>query len=550
MAAHSKDIAASAPDWFRDWLTGNPALANAVSQHIKEQLAERLQGLEADRRFQAYQNRPYEFSRDYFQEDYPPKIVEMMNSVRDYPVTLVRSANSIGKTFAAARIAIWWFKTYMESKVYTIAPGGTNALRRGIWAEIGSLARRHESLFRGNKVNILNIYRSEDSFIAGVNYPITGTPEEQEAGFSGKHAPHLLMIADEGDSIPEAIYRAINSCLTGSHGRLLVMFNPRQESGPLARMERDGLANVIELNAFDHPNVVEDKNIYPGAVDRATTVRRVNQWSRPLAPNEQPDRECFEVPEYLVGEVGYDQAGNALPPLKAGYRKATENEMYYMVLGRYPARSTSQLISHTDIENARDRWDAYVAEFGEVPDDQPVMGLDIAEFGADSTVATFRYENFVARQESWYGVDPDLSASMGAEKYQKRNALACYVDANGVGAAVPHRMMRLGAAAYGVKAHSKPTISCDLNGEIIGEFNSLDDQLWWQVREWLRTENAMLPPDEDLIEELVTPNYQIAGGKIKVTPKKDLKEILRRSPDKAESLKLTFSPRIDGPIFS
>jgi hypothetical protein len=66
--------------------------------------------------------------------------------------------------------------------------------------------------------------------------------------------------------------------------------------------------------------------------------------------------------------------------------------------------------------------------------------------------------------------------------------------------------------------------------------------LWWQLREWLRADNsAMLPPDEELIEELLTPIYEIKEGKIVVSSQDDLKEILGRSPNKADALRQTFA---------
>jgi len=76
-----------------------------------------------------------------------------------------------------------------------------------------------------------------------------------------------------------------------------------------------------------------------------------------------------------------------------------------------------------------------------------------------------------------------------------------------------------------------------------GEFGILRDQLWWSVREWLRTDpSAMLPPDPDLADELCAPRYRIKRGKIKVSDKEALRTMLRRSPDKADALCLTFAP--------
>ena len=51
----------------------------------------------------------------------------------------------------------------------------------------------------------------------------------------------------------------------------------------------------------------------------------------------------------------------------------------------------------------------------------------------------------------------------------------------------------------------------------------------------------MLPPDEMLAEELLTPTYEIYNGKIRVMKTETMRELLKRSPDRADSLCLTFS---------
>jgi hypothetical protein len=97
-------------------------------------------------------------------------------------------------------------------------------------------------------------------------------------------------------------------------------------------------------------------------------------------------------------------------------------------------------------------------------------------------------------------------------------------------------MRRFGCSAAPVKVASAPTEKTDL-----GEFGILRDQLWWACREWLRTDpGAMLPPDELLIEELQTPTYEVKGGKVKVMDKTTIRELLKRSPDRADALCLTF----------
>ena len=51
----------------------------------------------------------------------------------------------------------------------------------------------------------------------------------------------------------------------------------------------------------------------------------------------------------------------------------------------------------------------------------------------------------------------------------------------------------------------------------------------------------MLPPDEMLMEELQTPTYLIDRGKIRIMKKATMREVLKRSPDRADALCLTFA---------
>jgi hypothetical protein len=372
-----------------------------------------------------------------------------------------------------------------------------------------------------------------------VTIPASGSAAQREAKFSGKHSPFLLFIIDEGDAVPDDVYRGIESCMSGGHARLLVMFNPRHQSGEVHRMERDGRANVVKLSAFNHPNVVTGLDRIPGAVTRETTVRRLNQWCRPLVAGEAVDGSCFELPAYLVGVTARSQSGEEYPPLQPGFYKIMDPAFSYMTLGKYPAQGSQRLISREWIAAARSRWDVYVSQHGEIP---PVgayatAGLDVGEFGTDSNVLCFRYGGFVERLVPWGGLDTMETSDRAVNEVRGRKVSAVNVDATGVGAGVAPAMQRQDCAAIPVKVASSPTQNTEQ-----GEFQILRDQLWWACREWLRTNpGAMLPPDEMLIEELQTPTYEVDRGKIRVMKKATVREILKRSPDKADALCLTFA---------
>jgi phage terminase large subunit len=516
---------------------------------VRQQISSVLVGSDdGDIDFAQYQDDPVRFGEEVFGETYTDDVKELMISVRDNRDTLAKSANATGKSHAAARIALWFFLCFPDSQVFTAAAPPEDNLRKILWAEIGLIVERHPHVFKGIKVNDLHISRHPKSFLTGVTIPTQGTEAQREGRFSGKHAPFIMFIFDEADAIPNECYRGAESCMSGGHARLLAMFNPRHESGILYQKEKKRVIHVVQLNAFRHPNVHSGEDVYPGAVTRAKTIQRINDWTIQVQPNElgqdgEPTpnirAECFLVPEFLVGETTLNPAGKMYPPIPAGWRHIIEPSFSYMVLGEYPAVADGQLISRAWINNARSRWDSYVAQYGRKPPEgiRPIVGLDVAEMGVDSNVAALRYGGWVPPLEAWSEIDTNRTAELAADLAINLRAEFVAVDGTGVGAGVAPKIEGdYSVEAYSVKMNSKPSYEVEE-----GEFTHMRDQLWWMTREWLRHDkDAMLPPDERLIDELTTPTYSISSGKIKIMKKDDMKALLGRSPDRAEALILTF----------
>lgn len=518
-----------------------------AAQEAWEKAQRIIRASKAHQSFAQYQQDPVGFGEQLLGEFYTEDMKAIANSVRDNPVTIARSATDVGKSFMAARIAIWMLCCFPDSKIYITAAPPLENLKQILWGEIAAVSKRKPTLFTGFRMRRLAVIRSDKSFIQGVAIPMSGSAEEREAKFSGKHAPYLLFIVDEGDAVPDEVYKGIEGCMSGgTMVRLLVMFNPRAQVGPIYMREKNRQANVVELSAFSHPNVTSGKDIIPGAVTRETTVRRINMWTRPLALDEEVDAECFEVPDFLVGATAQALDGLPFPPLPKGPRKIVDPAFSYMVLGQYPSHSATQLISEVDIDNAFARWNAYVAVHGEKPPEgvRPIMSLDIAEYGTDYCVSWLRYGSFVAKPILWSGVDTDDTAVRGLDIYVKNNAQIIMVDGTGVGASIAPYIARNGrehdARAISVKVSERPSpvIKTDK-----GDFKILRDQLWYALAYWLKNDNgAMLPPDGLLKDELLAVDYEVKNGKFIVTPKDELRKRLKRSPDRADALALSFAP--------
>lgn len=505
-------------------------------------------------KLESYRGDPVAFGEQVLGEHYTEDVKRVMNSVRDNPVTIAKSGNAVGKSHAAARIAVWFFKCFPDSQVYLVAAPPLDNLKRILWGEVLYVINNHGELFETDYVRSMNVTRHSKSFIAAVAIPTSGTEAEREAKFSGKHAPNMLFIIDEGDAVPPEVYRGIDSCMSGDNAHLLVMFNPRAQLGPVYDMESSAKANVVQLPAMHHPNVTSGDDIIPGAVSRDITVRRINEWTRPIMDFEKTGADTFELPEFLVGAVAQSPSGATYDPLKAGSYKIVEPQFSYMVLGEYPPQGEKQLISTAWLDAAVQRWKDYVAVHGEVPPDtQPIMGSDIAELGVDANVTMLRYDYFVPRPIIWSGIDLDMSAQKALDIYVNSNPVIAYIDATGLGSGVAPLMIRVARErrvtvhAIGVKVSNKPTPGSKIE---LGEFYQLRDQLWWACREWFRTNpNAMIPPDPFLIADLRAVTYYVReNGKVKVTDKGVLRDQLKRSTDRGDALCLTFMPMLRATI--
>lgn len=510
-----------------------------IASYLKNPLLYRNFSLEEKINYYAYADDPIGFCTNILKYEYTDDIKAMMESVKDNVITIAKSGNSVGKTHGAASVAIWAYKTHPASCVYTCAAPPENNLKRILWGEIETIMMRNKEMFAEDKMGNMLIQRGPKSFIAGLTIPQSGSEAQKIAKFSGKHAPWILFIVDEGDGVPEEIYKGIESNMSGENVRLLIMFNPRDAIGPV--YEKEKFSSVVNLSVFNHPNVVQGKNIIPGAIDRATTVRRINQWARKLTEDEEKTSNCFELPEFLIGEIGHDQNNKPFAPLEKGFYEIEDPALSFMVLGEYPVLSSTQLISSEWIDKARARYDLYVAKNGKKPPEgtRAIMGLDVAEFGGDKNCCIKRYGNFVGDPKKWSGVDTAKTAERATDIYKEKDDVEYInIDAIGYGSSIAPTMRKNKCNAYGVKTSEAPTTRAEQ-----GEFFNLRAQLAWMCREWLKNDAAMLPYNPQLIEELKKIRYHYKKGKILIMEKDELRKILKRSPDDSDTLFLTFAPR-------
>jgi hypothetical protein len=497
-------------------------------------------GYRAESHFGDYQNDPVKFCKEKFNMFITDNIADLMASVVNHKIVIGKSANGIGKTYCAAQLALWYYLCFPGAKVFVSAPPPARNMSN-LWGALQKTLFAFPQLFSDTAETKTKIYKNTypDWFIQQVTIPSSADPKNQEARFAGKHGQYMFFILDEGDGIDDAIYTAIEGCMTSDGNRLLALFNPRHPKGALLRYEEDSYnldrakeqkIKVINLSAFDHPNVKTRSTVVDGAVDFTTTLERIRQWTDPLPDSLTLDPKTdIELPEYFQRDIPQPR------------RRIRDQQFYYKVLGVYPMQAETQLINQTWIGRATRNWEDYHLKHGinHLPVGRPFFGCDIAGPGAnaDDTVVVIRYGNYVAPLLTLDKQEVSDTIVKISQLYKKYKAEVAYIDGIGIGASVAGGLNAKGCPAVNVMVTTRPTVA----PATMGSFERLRDQLYWELRTFLMREDAMLPPDERLREELLVLSYELKDGRIKIIPKDKMKALLGgRSPDALDALALSF----------
>jgi len=498
-------------------------------------MADTLEGIETP--FQErYFNDPVGFATEVLSLSLWSGQKEILESVRDRKHTAAQAAISTGKTFGAAAVALWYLNTRPHCKVIVTAAPPERQIRDLLFAEIRQMQRaalRRGVNLVGGDPQTMRLTVGDNWWCQGFTIPTTGSTEERIAKFHGHHAPGgVLVIADEAHGIPSAIFEAFDNVTSGHGCKLLLLSNPLAPSGPFWHSTKDTEYNVIIMSAFDHPNVVRDENVIPGAIDRPTTQSRINKMTRPMTDlDAYRDQPTVTIP--WTGEK----------------RIVTSPVFNYKVLGQFPLEVANALISMLAYQRARLNFDilmeATTAAGLTIPPDlpRPVCGLDVAEFGTDSNCFAARFEHFVAPILRWQGMNIPETAYTAARHTRFVDGYRLNVDGVGVGAGVAPLVTtseKTGADRFSCISVKGSWASTAQEKE----FYLMRDQLGWAVRKWILDDSKAppcLPADEELEADLFAHDYRILARGTRITTSDGARQkLMGRSPDAFIALCMTF----------
>lgn len=169
-----------------------------------------------------------------------------------------------------------------------------------------------------------------------------------------------------------------------------------------------------------------------------------------------------------------------------------------------------------------------------IPSGPIVMGVDVARFGDDKSAITLRQGRVLLRQIVFGGADVVDVAGRAKEEVRSQlgDVQQIAVDTIGIGSGVADILRR----EYG-------EMVVDVNSSLRmsdGQNYNLRAKMWREMREWLKA-GASIPNDSELSTDLTALQYTYKGGELLLESKQDAKKRGIKSPDRADSLALTFA---------
>lgn len=446
-----------------------------------------------------YRQNPILFVREMFAAEPEEEQIKILESVRDFRMTTVKSGHGTGKTTSLAWTVLWFMFTRPYPKIPCTAPT-MHQLRDILWAEISKWRSKSPvlmQLFEWTSERIVLMGEEEKWFAVAR----TATKPDAMQGF---HADSLLFVIDEASGVNDVIFEPILGALTGKETKFIMVGNPTRPQG------------------FFYDSFTKNREMFNCITLNAENSRRVS-------------REFISA---IISLYGMDS-----DPYRV------------RVLGEFPKSQPDTFISLDLIEQGINLYAKWVAggRKGEVRNIH--VGVDVARFGDDESVIwlTFEYKEFYVTRKELILYKNDTVELAGRVKalirqlnkqYQKL-VVNVNVDETGVGAGVVDILeAKHDGLRYKVIPQTFGGTGGTLNEEPI-KYSNNTGLLWGNVKRLLMLKRLYVEDDAALVAQLSDRKYRVnEDGDIQLERKQDMKKRGVSSPDRADALALSLGTNI------
>ncbi len=428
---------------------------------------------------------PVAFALDLWGMDLSPGQISVMRSVARSRRVAVRSGHKNGKSTVSAVLALWRAICFPGSQIILTAPT-ERTVEHALWKEVKSLLSRAKLPLGGK------IYKSAKGGVTWDNGTlIQGRVASKPEAFQGISGD-VFYILDEASGIDSSIIEIAD---TSPMGKVLLISNPTKLIGKF----------------FD----IFDQNL-PG-------WEKVHLSSLELAAQNTLKNGRFRWPGLANSSW--------LSGLKEQYG---ENSAYWRVrvLGEFDYLSGEKaLFSAEKVKTMSEGWRQPLPSDGKLE-----IGIDPGGL-KDCTSIVWRRGLFAS--ESWEHNDPSGNSSAVIEHLKN------LIRYEGVGPGeivirVDNSNMAGNAIIQSIIDWKDKRITIERisysQSPASESHGMIRDSLWLSFSEWVG-KGGKVPYDRDLIQLCNAVTYETnAKEKLVVMSKKDMKKVLRRSPDHADAM--------------
>jgi phage terminase large subunit len=407
----------------------------------------------------------------------------------------IRSGHGCGKTAFLAWLVLYGLLCLGPDTKIPIAAGSRDQLRDTIQPEIGKWARRLPQPLQDQiKVDIerVAVRAAPDDAFAVFRTASKDNPQ----ALAGFHAENIIFLLDEASAIAEIAFEVALGALSTPGAIVIMTGNPTKTQGFF----------------YDSHHKTRDR------------------WFTMRVSSEDVPRARGHI-EDVIANYGRDS-----------------NRYRVRVLGEFPTQDDETVIPLDLVLASRGRDVATSDVF-------PVMGVDVARFGDDTSAIVLRQGNTLLAIKEWRQLDgAQLSGRIQrfcADLPVHLRPREIVVDVIGVGASV-YDILRLPGSELAEIVRGCNVSEMPSRSELD---HRLRDELWFAGRAWFAERNCHIPQGftdpadtpliEKLISELTAPTYDFTSlGKRKVESKADMKERGVPSPNLADAFLLSLAAGI------
>ncbi len=431
---------------------------------------------------------------------------KLLEALRDDDEVAWKSCHSGGKSWTAARGALWFLYNFYRSIVITTAP--TDRQVRGIlWSEIRQ-AHANARYPLGGRMLSQQLFVDEDVGWFAMGFT---APDYDPNRFQGWHAPGgVLAVMDEASGISKNIHDGVDALMTGANTKKLLIGNPTDPASEFAKAFKDEDVTKITTSAFDTPNFTAF-GITPDDIAKGTWREKI-KGDLP-APH-------LVTPEWVARR--YRRWGPT-SPLYEG-----------RVLATFPEQGTDTLIPLAWIEAAQQR---------ELEPGLPVtLGLDVAEMGADRSVCYVRRGCVLRRVFATEKQKTTATVGNAVRAIRETGASEIIVDRIGVGRGPYDTLDEMSQEPGGLDVYVNG-LSVAVGARDKEQYANKRAELFWGLRERFEAGDIDLDPeDEELAADLSNIKYKPnSRGQIQIELKELARKRIGRSPDYGDAAAMAFA---------